>query len=148
MAMIRRQARPCKEILMSTWYEQLKDPRWQRKRLEIMQRDEFCCRVCGDSESTLNVHHGYYGKGLAPWEYGDDTLWTLCSSCHEYISDTIHDIHLELGRIDPHFMDEFFKFMLLFKKYLRRVLMRGETMVLSYGSLEFTERSEIQQSDR
>lgn len=43
-----------------TYYEMLKDPRWQKKRLEIMERDEFACRDCGDKESTLNVHHTYY----------------------------------------------------------------------------------------
>ena len=29
---------------MSDYVEKLKDPRWQRKRLEIMQRDGFRCR--------------------------------------------------------------------------------------------------------
>ena len=28
--------------------EQLKSPKWQKKRLEIMQRDKFTCQLCGD----------------------------------------------------------------------------------------------------
>ena len=38
----------------------LKDPRWQRKRLEILQRDNF----------------------QEIWDYEDSTLFTLCSDCH------------------------------------------------------------------
>lgn len=30
----------------------------------------------------LNVHHKYYIKGKAPWEYEDDALVTLCEECH------------------------------------------------------------------
>jgi hypothetical protein len=65
-----------------TYAEKLKDPRWQKKRLEIMQRDEFMCRVCQDDESTLNVHHYYYKSGIEPWEYDNNDLITLCESCH------------------------------------------------------------------
>lgn len=60
----------------------LRDPRWQRKRLEIMQRDNFSCKGCGSSYKTLNVHHRIYRKGLNPWEYKDSDLITLCEGCH------------------------------------------------------------------
>ncbi|MHB9110427.1 MAG: HNH endonuclease [Armatimonadota bacterium] len=65
-----------------TWSEQLKDPRWQKKRLEIMERDKFRCRWCLNEESTLTVHHSYYEKGLKPWEYPNESLVTLCEECH------------------------------------------------------------------
>ena len=65
------------------WFDNYKDPRWQKKRLEIMKRDDFKCRSCGDSESTLNVHHAYYEKGKKPWEYPKYTMITLCESCHK-----------------------------------------------------------------
>lgn len=68
-----------------TYSEKLKDPRWQRKRLEIMARDEFACRFCFDEEETLNVHHCYYGKGRDPWDYDDEHLITVCRTCHEDI---------------------------------------------------------------
>lgn len=61
--------------------DKLKDPRWQKKRLEIMQRDDFTCQFCGDNESTLHVHHYKY-KG-DPWEVDNKYLITLCSDCHE-----------------------------------------------------------------
>ncbi len=66
-----------------TYQEKLKDPRWQKKRLEIMQRDNFECQICGDGESTLNIHHYYYEPGKEPWEYNNDDLITLCESCHQ-----------------------------------------------------------------
>lgn len=65
------------------YYEKLKDPRWQRKRLKIMERDGFECDCCGDGENTLNVHHWYYLPDTEPWEYPDDALVTLCRECHE-----------------------------------------------------------------
>lgn len=66
------------------YWQKLRDPRWQRKRLEIMERDGFMCCWCDSGDSTLNVHHGYYEKGLEPWEYDSETLWTLCESCHQH----------------------------------------------------------------
>lgn len=66
-----------------SYWEQLRDPRWQRRRLEIQNRDDWSCLDCGETSRTLNVHHGYYLKGAAPWEYPDDALMTLCEKCHE-----------------------------------------------------------------
>lgn len=72
---------------MSTTYvpywEKLKDPRWQRRRLEVMQNDNFTCRDCGNQSTTLNVHHVYYIKGRDPWDYPDQCLKTLCEPCHK-----------------------------------------------------------------
>lgn len=65
-----------------TYAEKLRDPRWQKLRLEIMQRDSFKCRQCGDKDKTLNVHHRFYIKGASPWEYEDGSLVTLCEDCH------------------------------------------------------------------
>lgn len=59
------------------------DPRWQRKRLEIMGRDHFKCLHCTDGKSTLNVHHAYYVLGRMPWDYPDFALETLCEVCHK-----------------------------------------------------------------
>lgn len=64
--------------------EKLKDPRWQKKRLEIFQRDKFTCQSlgCGSTEKTLHIHHLIYQKGLEPWEYNEKFLLTLCEDCH------------------------------------------------------------------
>ncbi len=64
--------------------EKFKDPRWQKKRLKILERDEFTCQSCFDNESTLHVHHKYYEYGKDPWDYNNEALVTLCEDCHEY----------------------------------------------------------------
>lgn len=61
-----------------------KDSRWQKKRLEIMERDGWKCRDCGKGDGvTLNVHHAYYESGKKPWEYPNQFLSTHCEKCHK-----------------------------------------------------------------
>lgn len=60
----------------------LQDPRWQRKRLEILQRDNFQCKGCNSTDKALHVHHNYYEYGIEPWDYNDDCYDTLCYECH------------------------------------------------------------------
>lgn len=62
--------------------ELLLDPRWQRRRLEILSRDDWQCQCCGESKKTLHVHHRNAYRPIAPWEYGHDELQTLCETCH------------------------------------------------------------------
>lgn len=47
-----------------------------------MQAHEFTCQLCGDTETTLHVHHKQYIKGREPWEYEPDQLITVCEECH------------------------------------------------------------------
>ena len=61
----------------------LKDPRWQRKRMEIFQRDNWTCRNCMDAGTQLHVHHKDYLPGRMPWEYPDELMVTLCDHCHK-----------------------------------------------------------------
>jgi cytochrome c553 len=68
---------------MSAYSDKLKDPRWQKKRLEILKRDEFTCQLCFDNESPLNIHHRIYIKGKEVWNYPDNLLVTLCEDCHK-----------------------------------------------------------------
>jgi hypothetical protein len=68
---------------ISTYWEKLRDPRWQKRRLEVMSAAGFKCHQCSDSSTTLNVHHKIYHKGHAPWEYEDKELVCLCEPCHE-----------------------------------------------------------------
>jgi hypothetical protein len=66
-----------------SYAEKLKDPRWQKKRLEVFERDEWSCQQCFDAQSTLHVHHKWYEKGRDPWDYPLESLITLCEDCHE-----------------------------------------------------------------
>jgi hypothetical protein len=69
--------------MKKSYSEWLRDPRWQKKRLEIMQRDGFACRSCSSTTATLNVHHNYYERRRLPWEYNESALVTLCEDCHK-----------------------------------------------------------------
>jgi hypothetical protein len=72
----------------SSYSQKLRDPRWQKKRLEVMQYFDFSCEICGDSKSTLNIHHKQYLKGYQPWDYHIEQLSCLCETCH----DEYHDL--------------------------------------------------------
>jgi hypothetical protein len=64
-----------------SYSEKLKDPRWQKKRLEVFNRDKFACLCCGRKDQTLHVHHLRYAA--EPWDTPMDHLETLCEQCHE-----------------------------------------------------------------
>lgn len=49
-----------------------------------MERDEFKCLDCGDSDNTLNVHHLYYVKDRILWDYPNHAMVTLCEPCHKH----------------------------------------------------------------
>lgn len=66
-----------------TYSELLRSPLWQKKRLEVFERDNYTCQYCGSTTKELHVHHKTYKKGAKPWEYDNDSLITLCHDCHE-----------------------------------------------------------------
>lgn len=87
-----------------SYSDKLKDPRWQKKRLEVFNRDNFTCKMCGDNETSLCIHHLKYSGN--PWETENDFLITLCDKCHtvvemsknEFI--TIKDIDITKTKYD------------------------------------------------
>lgn len=68
--------------------DQLLKPQWQKKRLEILQRDNFTCQICLDTETTLHIHHIEYDpkREKLAWEYPDHIYKTLCSFCHKHLT--------------------------------------------------------------
>jgi hypothetical protein len=66
-----------------TYGEKLNDPRWQKKRLHIFERDNWACTMCGATDLTLHVHHEQYAG--EPWEVADEHLKTLCAACHSAV---------------------------------------------------------------
>lgn len=89
-----------------TYSEKLRDPKWQRKRLEIMSRDSFACQFCFDEKNTLNVHHKLYEWGRDPWDYPDTNFITLCEECRDQVEITKRAITLMLS--DPYRFQDFF----------------------------------------
>jgi hypothetical protein len=63
--------------------KKLKNPKWQKKRLKILERDNFACVYCGDTETELHVNHKSYNG--EPWEAPDKDLETVCKHCHQLI---------------------------------------------------------------
>lgn len=62
--------------------DDLRHPKWQRKRLEVMQAADWRCSSCSSEDRTLHVHHRRYVKGRKPWEYDNTDLISLCEECH------------------------------------------------------------------
>jgi len=75
-----------------TYSEKLKDPRWQKKRLEILERDGWACRRCGAKDQPLHVHHAFYSKGVDPWDYPPRSLFSFCEDCHRLVTHWTQDI--------------------------------------------------------
>jgi 5-methylcytosine-specific restriction endonuclease McrA len=73
------------------YQEQIKDPRWQKRRLEIFHRDNFTCQKCHSKKKELHVHHLIYQSGNMIWQYKDKELITLCSECHKYETDNLNE---------------------------------------------------------
>lgn len=88
------------------YWKLLRDPRWQKMRLNVMGRDEFKCQRCGSKDKTLNVHHSYYEKDNMPWEYPEYSLHTLCEDCHKIEHEQLVEFRRELGRIGQSGFDQ------------------------------------------
>lgn len=84
-----------------TYAEKLRDPRWQKKRLEIFERDGWKCKYCGNADQELHVHHLTYNGN--PWNVENYFLVTLCKECHEfetkYESQTMLSIKVQLAHL-------------------------------------------------
>ena len=66
-----------------TYASKLKNPKWQKLRLNVFERDKFTCILCKDDTTELHVHHTLY-KG-EPWEAPIETLKTVCKTCHMFL---------------------------------------------------------------
>jgi hypothetical protein len=67
-----------------TYAEKLKSPEWQKRRLDILNRDNWACQYCTDTKAQLHVHHLKYSGD--PIKEPDENLITACCACHQIIS--------------------------------------------------------------
>jgi len=86
---------------LSPYQKKLLDPRWQKKRLEILEAANWKCEWCSSSTQTLHVHHGYYRKGADPWDYADEYFHTLCHRCHEKAEYERGEIYRVIAMVPP-----------------------------------------------
>lgn len=81
--------------------ERLQDPRWQRKRLAVLERAGWKCEWCRTDEVNLQIHHGAYRRDAMPWEYPDEMLYCLCDHCHERAEARKAEAYWKLGLVAP-----------------------------------------------
>ena len=84
-----------------TYVELLKDPRWQKKRLEVLNSNGWACEECSDSQSELHVHHGVYIPDNPPWDYPDSLFHCLCKNCHSESHLVLKTVKMLLGKLSP-----------------------------------------------
>lgn len=68
--------------MSNNYFDLLKNPLWQKKRLENLKLANWECINCGNKDDQLQVHHKQYIKGRNPWEYENEQLEVLCNKCH------------------------------------------------------------------
>jgi len=129
----------------TTYAEKLKDPRWQKKRLEVLEASKWMCDDCGDTKSTLSVHHTYYEFKREPWEYGLDTLMCLCEDCHTARQDGERDLKLEFSRLLKLVQLDDFGFLL---RSINRCVEEREGFVTVIPSHEELRRLELEEELR
>lgn len=63
-----------------SYSEKLLDPRWQKKRLEILARDNWTCQRCGAVNCELHVHHA-------------------CRDCHDLANKLLRDFRRTVAEL-------------------------------------------------
>lgn len=107
-----------------TYSEKLRHPLWQKKRLEIFERDNWTCvscdRDCLHHGLTMHVHHIKYLPNLEPWEYDSAYLATYCELCHNtehLIGDQINESLVDLVRANRIFIKPVSQLAVLVEKW-------------------------------
>lgn len=62
----------------TVYTQYLRSEKWKRKRLRVLQRDGFRCRLCKQRKATT-VHHLTYSRVGREWLRD---LISVCSLCH------------------------------------------------------------------
>ena len=87
-----------------SYSDKLLHPKWQKKKAEILQRDNYTCRSCGRKDITLHAHHIFYIPNTDPWDYKDENIITYCEICHNtehLIGNQLRDYLLQLISDNP-----------------------------------------------
>lgn len=61
------------------WYRRAK---WRRLRAQVLERDRYECRVCGQVTLDVDVDHIERHGGSEEKFYNINNLQVLCRSCH------------------------------------------------------------------
>lgn len=118
-----------------TYKEKLRLPGWQKKRLEILNRDEFKCMFCGDDKTELQIHHAFYFDKENPEDYSNEMLFTLCKNCHqdeEKLKEDDKMIYAQFLKIGISRRD-----LLHIAIEMRRYFLEGDTNVNKWNLMDF-----------
>ena len=97
------------ECLSHTSYSaKLRDERWQKKRVKILERTKGLCQDCKKEFEKLEVHHCYYMTLCLPWQYPLDSLRALCRDCHEKRAVSEMRLNALLARVGRQKIDELY----------------------------------------
>lgn len=91
--------------MATSYYELLRHPEWQKKRLRVMEAAGFACQECSATDKTLNVHHRHYRKGAKPWEHEDHELQCLCEDCHTQRHEVLERLKVTVGQLSSWWLD-------------------------------------------
>ena len=91
--------------------QKLLDGRWQRKRLQILERDGFSCQQCR-RQDNVQIHHNWYLKNMEPWDYSGEQLITLCSVHHDEITEIQKKLKQLLSESGPELQKEVYEVLL------------------------------------
>ena len=109
---------------------QYTDPRWQRKRLEVMALNDFTCEQCDATDKQLHVHHRFYRKGANIWDYSREEFECLCHDCHNARHEKLDLLKFMIG-VNPSHLEQLLG-------YLTGILMHeGEHGHAEVSSWEF-----------
>jgi hypothetical protein len=76
----------------SDFFGLMRHPKWQKRRLEVLDIFNFTCTQCRAGDLELHVHHKIYRTGAKPWEYDDIELTVICKPCHEKETERVRAI--------------------------------------------------------
>ena len=84
-----------------TYAEKLKDQRWQKRRLYLLEAANWTCQgPCQNQKSNpnLSVHHRLYLRNTDPWDYEDWAYQVLCDECHEAAQSQMEEVAIALAK--------------------------------------------------
>jgi hypothetical protein len=86
-----------------TYEEYIASKNWNKKRKARLKLDGNRCRLCDENGSRfrLEVHHRPKSYDKIPFETVEDDLITVCSRCHDFITDVIREDRYGRRELQP-----------------------------------------------
>jgi hypothetical protein len=135
----------------TVYQTKLQDPRWQKNRLLVLERDDWSCTKCQDNSTTLHVHHIKYEPGKEPWDYPLSNFVTLCADCHREVELLKHENGIDQILLHKEGWTDGTVTMLVYAESLKKILYKiylkdqKEPIVFEHSIESFFEITEFYQ---